>query len=61
MVFRKRNVHQGIVLIRLGLMVSVEKARLVNYVLSEYREKLINVFTVIQPNAIRIRKQDISL
>jgi predicted nuclease of predicted toxin-antitoxin system len=58
MVFRLRKVHLGIILIRLGTQTSVEKARLVNYALLEYREKLINAFTVIQINAIRIRKQD---
>jgi predicted nuclease of predicted toxin-antitoxin system len=58
MVFRLRKVHLGIILIRLGTSTSAEKARLVNYALAEYGEKLINAFTVIQINAIRIRKQD---
>jgi predicted nuclease of predicted toxin-antitoxin system len=58
MVFRLRKVHLGIILIRLGVTTSAEKARIVNYALLEYGEKLINAFTVIQVNAIRIRKQD---
>jgi predicted nuclease of predicted toxin-antitoxin system len=58
MVFRLQKVHLGIILIRLGTTTSIEKARLVNYVLLEYGEKLINAFTVIQVNAIRIRKQE---
>lgn len=57
MVFRLKKVHLGIVLIRLGVNTSAEKARLVNFALLEYGEKLINAFTVIQNNAIRIRKQ----
>ena len=56
MVFRLRKVHLGIVLIRLGFMISAEKAILVNRALLEHREKLQNAFTVIQNNAIRIRK-----
>ena len=58
MVFRSRKVHLGIILIRLGITTSAEKARIVNHALLEYGEKLINAFTVIQVNAIRIRKQD---
>jgi predicted nuclease of predicted toxin-antitoxin system len=58
MVFRLQKVHLGIILIRLGTNTSAEKARLVNYALLEYGEKLINAFTVIQINTIRIRKQD---
>ena len=58
MVFRLRKVHLGIILIRLGISTSAEKATLVNYALLEYGEKLMNAFTVIQPNAIRIRSQD---
>jgi predicted nuclease of predicted toxin-antitoxin system len=58
MVFRLRKVHLGIILIRLGVTISADKARIVNYALLEYGEKLVNAFTVIQVNAIRIRKQD---
>jgi predicted nuclease of predicted toxin-antitoxin system len=58
MVFRLQKVHLGIILIRLGINTSTEKATLVNHVLLEYGEKLINAFTVIQTNAIRIRRQD---
>lgn len=58
MVFRLRKVHLGIILIRLGISTSAEKAVLVNYALLEYGEKLMNAFTVIQANAIRIRRQD---
>jgi predicted nuclease of predicted toxin-antitoxin system len=57
MVFRLRKVHPGIVLIRLGAMISSEKATLVATVFLEHRAKLKSTFTVIQNNAIRIRKQ----
>jgi len=56
MVFRLQKVHLGIILIRLGTNTSVEKARLVNYALLEYGDKLVKAFTVIQSNAIRIRR-----
>lgn len=58
LVYRMQRVHQGIVLIRLGATPAHEKARLVNYVLLEYGEKLINAFTVIQTNAVRIRHSE---
>jgi len=61
MVFRLRRVHLGIVLIRLGITVSIEKARIVNQALLEHREKLMNAFTVIQTHAIRIRNQDLKI
>lgn len=56
MVFRMQKVHLGIILIRLGFAVSTEKAKLINQVFLDYGERLLNTFTVIQPNAIRIRK-----
>jgi hypothetical protein len=51
------RVHLGIILIRLGATSATEKAEIVSYTLLEHREKLINAFTVIQINAIRIRRQ----
>jgi predicted nuclease of predicted toxin-antitoxin system len=57
MVFRLRKVHLGIVLIRLGITISSEKAILVTQAFLDHREKLKSAFTVIQNNAIRIRKQ----
>ena len=58
MVYRLQKIHLGIILIRLREMVAKEKAKLVNYVLLEYGDKLENTFTVIQINSVRIRKQD---
>jgi predicted nuclease of predicted toxin-antitoxin system len=57
LVYRLKQVHQGVILIRLGTTPAPEKARLVNYVLLEYTDKLTNAFTVIQANAVRIRHQ----
>ena len=58
LVYRLQKVHQGIILIRLGTSPAFEKAILVTNVLLEYREKLTMAFTVIQSNAIRIRRQE---
>jgi predicted nuclease of predicted toxin-antitoxin system len=58
LVYRLQKAHQGIILIRLGTTPAPEKARLVNYVLLEYDKKLDKAFTVIQANAVRIRKQE---
>jgi hypothetical protein len=51
-----QKAHFGIILLRLGNKNAVEKGSVVAFALLEYGEKLINAFTVIQPNAIRIRK-----
>jgi predicted nuclease of predicted toxin-antitoxin system len=58
LVYRLQRAHQGIILIRLGASEAFEKAILVNSVLMEYRDKLAMAFTVIQSNAIRIRKKE---
>ena len=58
LVYRSKQVHQGIILIRLGTTSAQEKATMVTYVLLEYGEKLARAFSVIQANAVRIRKQD---
>jgi predicted nuclease of predicted toxin-antitoxin system len=55
LVYRLRQVHQGIILIRLGASTATEKARIIAYVLIEYADKLPKAFTVIQANAVRIR------
>jgi predicted nuclease of predicted toxin-antitoxin system len=57
LVYRLKHVHQGVILIRLGTTPAPEKARLVNFVLLEYADKLANAFTVIQASAVRIRHQ----
>ncbi|RPD41646.1 DUF5615 family PIN-like protein [Chitinophaga barathri] len=57
LVYRLQKVHFGIILIRLGTQPPSQKADFLTRVLLEYGAKLPNAFTVIQPNAIRIRKE----
>ena len=56
LVFRLKNAHYGVVLIRLNGYLATEKASLVLTLLSKYKKEVVKCFTVIQPNAIRIRK-----
>ena len=56
LIYRLQKVHLGIILIRLGDYDSVQKAGLVLLTIDKFKEKLGNAFTVIQPNAVRIRK-----
>ena len=56
LVFRLRNVHYGVVLIRLNGYIPLDKATIIVNVFQLHQDELINAFTVIQPNAIRIRK-----
>lgn len=56
LVFRLKRIHSGIVLIRLAGYSPAEKAAIVSQLLKEHIDELPGSFTVIQPNAIRIRK-----
>jgi predicted nuclease of predicted toxin-antitoxin system len=56
LVFRLKNVHYGVILIRLEGYKPALKAEIVLKALVKHKDELINSFTVIQPNAIRIRK-----
>lgn len=56
LVFRLKNVHFGVVLIRLNGYKPSEKASIVTKLFLKHQIQLIKAFTVIQPNAIRIRK-----
>lgn len=58
LVYRLKKVHLGIILIRLGTLTAIEKAKLVSSVVLEHGEKFLNAFTVIQVNAIRIRRHN---
>ena len=57
MVYRLQKTHYGIILIRLGKKSPVEKAMFIHQIIRQYSNKLENAFTVIQPNAIRIRSK----
>ena len=56
LVFRLKNVHHGVILIRLEGYKTSLKAEIVLEAIAKHKDELINSFTVIQPNAIRIRK-----
>ncbi len=56
LVFRLKNAHYGVILIRLEGYRPALKAKIVLNMLLKHKDELINSFTVIQPNAIRIRK-----
>ena len=56
LVFRLKNAHFGVVLIRLNGYSSLDKAATVLKLILKYQTELYKSFTVIQPNAIRIRK-----
>ena len=56
LVYRLKQVHTGVILIRLQGYSPDAKAEIVSALLLKHSEELVNSFTVIQPNAIRIRK-----
>ena len=56
LVFRLKNTHFGVILIRLGGYKPLLKAEIVLNMLVKHKNELIQSFTVIQANAIRIRK-----
>ena len=56
LVFRLKNAHHGVILIRLEGHKPALKAKIVLKAIVKHKDELINSFTVIQPNAIRVRK-----
>ena len=56
LVFRLHQPHHGIVLIRLEGYTPLFKAEIVTQFIKEHEAEMLDRFTVIQPNAIRIRK-----
>ena len=56
LVFRLRKAHYGVILIRLEGYKPALKAEIVLNMLVKHTNELVKSFTVIQPNAIRIRK-----
>jgi predicted nuclease of predicted toxin-antitoxin system len=56
LVFRLHQPHHGIVLIRLEGYTPQFKAEIVTRFLQQHEKEMLDKFTVIQPNAIRIRK-----
>jgi predicted nuclease of predicted toxin-antitoxin system len=56
LVYRLRSSHSGVILIRLAGISPEIKAEIVSTMLLKHQSELPNAFTVIQPNAMRIRK-----
>ncbi len=56
LVYRLHSSHSGVILIRLAGLSPNIKAEIVSKMLSEHRSELQNAFTILQPNAMRIRK-----
>lgn len=56
LIFRLRSIHSGVILIRLEGFNPGQKAEIVSQVLAGHQHELFASFTVVQPNAVRIRK-----
>ena len=56
LVYRLKQVHYGVILIRLQGFSSKVKAEITTSVIIKYQSELIGAFTVIQYNGVRIRK-----
>ena len=57
--FRMRQIHSGIILIRLSGIKSLEKARIVSQAIELHEKEIYGSFTVINNNQIKIRKSDL--
>lgn len=60
LVFRRRLVHAGVILIRLASLPSTTKAQLVAEVLRDRNTELLSAFSVITPGNVRIRRRVIN-
>ncbi len=56
LVYRLKQIHNGIILIRLSGMKSAEKAKIVTDAIIEHEKELEGAFTVINKTHIKIRK-----
>lgn len=56
LVFRLNRAHCGVVLLRLEGFTTEERAAVVCTLIEKYQDQLLNAFTVIQKESIRIRK-----
>ena len=57
LVYRMRMVNYGVVFIRLIGIPGDKKAKIVSKVIHEHEQELLNNFTVIEENKVRIRKR----
>lgn len=56
LVFRQGRIHVGIVLVRLAGLPSYAKARTISAVFADHGDELLNAFSVISPERVRIRR-----
>lgn len=56
LVFRQGRIHVGVVLVRLAGLSSDAKARMVSTVFANHGDELLNAFSVISPERVRIRR-----
>lgn len=59
LVFRLRRLSRGVVLVRLAGLSSTTKAEIVGSFIKKHAQELIDVFSVITPAGIRIRRQSL--
>ncbi|NES74002.1 MAG: hypothetical protein F6K24_56870 [Okeania sp. SIO2D1] len=56
LVFRLKSVTSGVILIRLPEFSAQQKAEIVSQVIEQHADELLEAFTVISQNSVRIRK-----
>ncbi len=56
LVYRLKQLSKGVILLRVEELYPVEKAELLMNVIRDKKDELLNAFTVIRKNLIRIRK-----
>lgn len=56
LVFRQGRAHRGVLLLRLSGLAETDKVRLVRSVAEEHGDEMPSSFSVLTPNALRIRR-----
>ena len=56
LVFRQQRITKGVVLVRLAGLLSSKKAEIASTMIKKHLDAIQNAFSVISPNAIRIRR-----
>ena len=59
LIFRLKQIHSGVILVRLSGVKPLEKAKIILAAIEEHGAELAGAFTVINKNHIKIRKQEI--
>jgi predicted nuclease of predicted toxin-antitoxin system len=55
LIFRQRKLSHGVILIRLHGLTAKRKAEIVSEAITKHQQEMVNAFTVISHNAVRIR------